>query len=554
MTAINTQTAALIRRHIAQLGDVANVNIIQENSIPVNIRTIGKVFVDSFVVMYSEAETTFTEVVSNVRDMATDCDVAIEDIKRILRRDTSPEQVKIIREQTEGRLERSQAKNLLRSKHHLVKVTLGKRVHTRNARRLLIKIIVNAFDTKVYLHDYDLTQDLYGANTVDNIKRHLLSTGVARGDIVIDPKKLGEHCIVWYEADDTKNKIRYKLYNKDHQMLTSCAVRKPYGTLIGQMFAGLSPAFIVDFWKTRDTSITRFEITLPYRCLLSVVRGRIPLRWQLYEIFLKRIVKLPMYHTSRSFIWSQIIDRINDIVIIFVRDKGLFAQARWYNSITGKIQGTAKSGTSEQRLEDLVKLWSAKYKETVLAIYDTPNDTDPHIKIYRRSGEPTFSLLPGLKHALYPTTYNLRREGRFYLDPEEIGLNEHNGIALGWLDDRRPPTNLLSSITLEDVTPPPAPASTISATTKPHSAFRSDYTSLDTGKEYTVVAYREDLYREARVILCETRQRTSFRSREGTPLYEMLKHAIDRNEAFTFRVVGRTRGRNLPRGVEVRAL
>jgi hypothetical protein len=200
-------------------------------------------FVDSSVVMYSKAETTFTEVISEIRDMASDCGVATEDIKRVLKQNTSPEQVKIIQEQTEGRPEEDHMKNLLRSKHHLVKITLGKRVHARNARRLLIKIITAASNTKVYLHGYDLTQDPYGANTIDNIKGHLSSTGVAEENIVIDPKKLGEHCIVWYEADDAGNKIRCKLYNKDHQMLTSYAIRKLYGTLIGQMFAGLSPIY-----------------------------------------------------------------------------------------------------------------------------------------------------------------------------------------------------------------------------------------------------------------------------------------------------------------------
>ena len=137
-----------------------------------------------------------------------------------------------------------------------------------------------AYETNVYLYNYDLTQDVYGVNTVTNIVLHLHSVGVPEEKILVDPRSLGEHTVVWFDGD-----VRCKVYNKTHQMLTSCAVRKSYGSLVNLMFVGSSALSVEAYMLTKETSMTRFEITLPYMGLGAFVNESI-CRWQLYGRFL----------------------------------------------------------------------------------------------------------------------------------------------------------------------------------------------------------------------------------------------------------------------------
>lgn len=283
----------------------------------------------------------------------------------------------------------------------------------------------------IVLHDIDIANDCSGITTRALVQKYLIEKGISIQKVVPDRSKVGDDCISWM---DDKGQ-RCKVYNKYIQMLQSCDVRKPMGSLIADLVHNRDTNFTDKLLEYRETGMTRVEMTI----YSSKIRSVEWYRDQIDGLF-DFLDECPVHLVSFDDQWEKITRRLTSVTAMHITNKYassgkeyIFVYSHWWNSITGKIQGYARKGIETEYTEKVLANFSFNDRPTYLITgkLDREGNLESIVESTwkREDGCDKITLVPGSGRGLYPSYNGISgRTVKF----EDVGLSTSNGITLGW--------------------------------------------------------------------------------------------------------------------------
>jgi hypothetical protein len=372
----------------------------------------------------------------------------------------------------------------------------------------------------IILHDIDITQDIPYITTREIVKEYVLRHDILEKDIVDDRRKVGENCISFYNQDHS---LRIKVYNKFVQMLESCDVMTVLGSRIHSMFIDPSKHTKRILTTMRKTGITRIEVKF-YGDKIYPLSDYVNNFSMVKETF----QECKFYSVSLEDQWKKLVESIHNkkVLMMHLEYENLFVYCHWWNSQTGKMQGGIQKGVNNDTVKQLVSNYSFNGMITKFIIV---NEDDVVIEDYKRTTK-NVTLVPGPKRSLYPQMKNL-------LSPEEVGIVDHLGIRIGWVNTQirktSPPLSQIRKVRMSDDLEEVEDLMT--------SHYRAGYSVLNTDTLYQLVAKSSRYYRNSKCTLVEVKDEDNniLKVRCGRMLEELLKNVNSRVNLRTENVTTR---------------
>jgi hypothetical protein len=283
----------------------------------------------------------------------------------------------------------------------------------------------------IVLHDIDIANDCAGITTRALVQKYLVRSGVSVQSIVPDRYKVGDDCISWMDDEGR----RCKIYNKFVQMLQSCDVRKPLGSLIADLVHNHDANFTDKLLEYREDGMTRVEMTIYSSKIRSV-------KWYEDQIdgLFDFLDECPVHLVSFDDQWEKITRRLTSVTAMHITNKyassgkeSIFVYSHWWNSITQKIQGYARKGIEENDVKNVLANFSFNNRPTYLITGKLDRKgilgSIKESTWMREDGCDKITLVPGSGRSLYPSYSGLQGKTVKF---EEVGLGTSNGITLGW--------------------------------------------------------------------------------------------------------------------------
>src|SRR5579871_3316301 len=240
---------------------------------------------------------------------------------------------------------------------------------------------VDALLTKyksIKLADIDFTLDCGRISTRKDVKAWL-----PPGTKIADSKnRTGNNCISWFEDD---GKRRCKEYNKTVQIAETAGARPVLGSDMHILLNGSMLADSIISFK--DVGMTRLEITF-YGGELKTPDEYVEAVMDLFE----RMESCTTYSVSLERQWNALASCLTQMMCIYHEPSSTFAYVHWWNSLTGKMQGSQKE-INKKNLLKVVANFGFSERPIYLLTVDGRGE---ELKVYRRGiGSSEITLLPG---------------------------------------------------------------------------------------------------------------------------------------------------------------
>jgi hypothetical protein len=284
----------------------------------------------------------------------------------------------------------------------------------------------------VVLHDMDIAMDCAYISSRSIIENYILGKGIQRSDIVKDRHSVGDNCISWYSKASDDLSIRTKVYNKFVQMLESCDLRSSIGSQLNYLVSNPDAALLERLQKYVPTGMSRIELTIyspkiktvdDYRSIMDKTLG-----------FLK---VCPTFKVSFEKHWQAIVDKLQQMTAVYIRDKKVFAYCHWWNSITKRKQGLVKSGVPISEVKTLLANLGFNDRPIHYLLVESTGEKSYRMikhKVYmREKGCTAITLVPGISNSLYPFRAELLHDA---LSFECIGLSSFQNVTIEWPETR----------------------------------------------------------------------------------------------------------------------
>jgi hypothetical protein len=381
----------------------------------------------------------------------------------------------------------------------------------------------------IFLHDIDITVDCQGNTSRDKMFSFLTSRGVDPDDIVDDRHNVGDNCISWYGVTLNNIKIKTKVYNKFVQMLESSDVRSYIGSRISEIVANPSKEMRKSMNECNAYGMTRVEIKVYSPYIFSVNEYRF-----LIEDTMNFLVGCPVYKVGFAHQWASLVDSIKGktVVVLYVRNRGIFSYCHWYNSVTSKKQGCIKDNIAPDQISVLLSNYC--FNNGDILLFDL-EDTGTSYNIlgttrYVREDE-NITLVPGPRNSLFP-----RRRDMKNLSPasfDSAGLPGLHGVILEWPDNERDIMKGLSRMRiikqdykstrdLEEI-------GRIS-----NLEFHAAHKCLNQNTEYIVIAFKKGTFRSKPVIyaIVESSDSTRIKARFPGHFANIIPKSLSNHKFF----------------------
>jgi hypothetical protein len=291
-------------------------------------------------------------------------------------------------------------------------------------------------------------------------------------------------------------------------MIESCDIRQAMGSGLSRLVAGQNVGITNKLKRFRQLGYTRIEVSILTSTLFSL---------ELYKEALDRLTMIdlagcPTYKVSLQDQWNLIVDKLTQVVAVYVRNTRTFAYCHWWNSLTKRKQGVSSDNVSTELLECILANYSFNDRITHCFHIETDNKSYSilkHDRYKRVDGSTAMTLVPGSKNALFPSRSRLVKENVMF---KEVGMDIYKNIYIEWpttrFDKERKP-RLAELIRINDScedsgrfdmskmqnTLPSDRNLLIRLDGIKSSVSKPDYKALEANVIYTVTKYGYGLYR-----------------------------------------------------------
>lgn len=342
---------------------------------------------------------------------------------------------------------------------------------------------------RIKLCDIDFTIDCERITTRKDVEVWLPA-----GTKIADRRnKTGNNCISWYEED---GKRRCKEYNKTVQVLESAGAREKIGSSLHVLFTDTEVGSTAQEYK--DSGVTRLEITF-YSSELYRAEHYTTTVLDLYC----RLRTCASYSVSLADQWCALSSKLTQMMCIYHTPTSTFAYCHWWNSLTGKIQGSSKTIKGKDLMKVLGNYSFVDRPVYLITVKGSPARED--IKVYRRaSSDENITLVPGTNGGLYPSGKDKVR------DLADYGMGVVEPGHLGWKDRLRSTSKALAvceeevmqEASIEDeINALMASMSKITINTK---EYRPAHKTLVLDKVYTIMAFGKEVFHGKECVFART--------------------------------------------------
>lgn len=356
----------------------------------------------------------------------------------------------------------------------------------------------------IVLHDLDIAVDCTYISNRQHIQEFLFSQGLTQEDIVNDRHSVGDNCISWQWSvpflEDVP--LRVKVYNKFVQMLKSRELRSKLGSQLHHLVANPDADFQEQLLKYRSTGMSRVEVTIYGSRLYKEATYA-----KVMAGVLDYLKPCPTFKVSFDKQWEALASRITQMAVVYIPETQTFAYCHWWNSLTKRMQGVAKTKITAADAKVHLANFSFNDRPIHYLVVKQKGEKEYEITkhtIYKRvKGCTAITLVPGIAESLSPYRKDLEQQA---LGFREVGIIPVQNITLEWPMSRlrRDRGDKLAQVVrCKNRTPAKDGAST-PLTRLPNiqmSLCKADYTSMTVGEAYTVVAYGSGGFR-GRHYLC----------------------------------------------------
>lgn len=437
------------------------------------------------------------------------------------------------------------------AKHPLVSGYLGFNVLFCNIKfndlyHKLEEALIRLRHNNILLRTIDITVDCGYISTRKIIEEYILSSKLVDNEDIVDDRRLvGDNCISFYQYPSLLNntKTRVKIYNKFIQVLESCEVTKQLGSSLHYLVTSHNTEFTEKLKRFRELGYSRIEVSVHGSTLFGLESYKEAMNYLINV----DLAGCPTFKVPLQKQWSLIVDRLTQVVTVYVKDVRVFAYCHWWNSFTKKKQGVRKTGIDEDLLECLLANFS--FNERIihcfhLQVKGKTYEIVKHDRYKRVDGSTAMTLVPAIRKSLFPSRVRpLVNETMF----KDVGLDIYKNVYIEWPVHRiqRSRKNKVANIVkvsdsfdmsaIQEVLS--LDQTLLTKIERPQSAlYRSDYGCLEAGNSYTVNEYGYGLFRgteclhlvleEGQMVRCSNEMRSCLEPKilEGARfMFEVVK-------------------------------
>jgi len=376
----------------------------------------------------------------------------------------------------------------------------------------------------IKLLDIDFTLDCGRISTRKDVIDWLPS-----GTKIADSKnRTGNNCISWFEDD---GKQRCKEYNKTVQIAETAGARPIIGSDMHLMLNGsaLSDSII----SFKDVGMTRLEITF-YGSELKPADEYVAAVLDLFE----RMKTCKTYSVSLEQQWSALSSCLTQMLCIYHEPSSMFAYVHWWNSLTGKMQGSQKEINRKNLLKVVANFGFSERPVYLLTVGD---DDGEELKVYRRAiGSSDVTLLPG-PSGLYAQTNKMR----YVLS--DFGIGSVAPGYLGWVDKLRSESSAIATVVEENESSiiDDELAMQMASLTVNTREYKKGSEILEVGKTYKIVAVGREIHYGKPHLFFRTKDGIAVRCEKS--LRKIIEDRETNGEvgAFSILVRKKTNGSNI---------
>jgi hypothetical protein len=434
--------------------------------------------------------------------------------------------------------------------------------HNLMIDNLLAKLnIMLAGLTDVILQSIDITCDCAYISTRSIIEGYLLSHGlVDQSAIVDDQHSVGDNCISFYlPASVLGCKMRVKIYNKFVQVLESANLYESIGSRLSHLVADpVDPTFVDKLKRYLSTGYTRIELSVYESSLRQSA-----LYAKEMDCVKQQLAHCPTFKVPLNQQWHLIVDKLTQVVAVYLEDKQKFAYSHWWNSCTKRIQGCI---SEEDKSLIPCLLANFGFNDRVIHCFVIKSMGDKYQVVQqtchkRPDGCRAMTFVPSIRNGLFPTRKGLQRNVQF----QEIGLDYYKNVYIEWPDNRLQRTRYesVTTVTSVQMSSPPAasPASDVFEMTSMidalpsssgysslsltrielivNSMYQPDYTCLTERRQYTVIEYGYGDFRKKPYLYLTLEGGVHVRC--GEEMKAAIEPQIDAGVSFSFEVTRNSR-------------
>jgi hypothetical protein len=295
----------------------------------------------------------------------------------------------------------------------------------------VVKKLARSF---VVMHDMDISMDLARISTRAIIRDYLFGLGLEKSSIVNDRHSVGDNCISWYSSVTVKNtviQLRAKVYNKFVQMVESSEIRSKLGSKLSYLVANTDLDLAEKIQRYKKEGMTRLELTFYCSKLYKEKHYQ-----EVLESYLTLLSDCPTYKVSYRKQWKMIVERLTQMLVVYIPASNTFTYCHWWNSLTGRFQGLQKSKVSLSEVKVLMANLAFNdrplhYLEVV--INGKEYSVTDYVKYRRVEGSVQITIVPGPGNSLYPFRRDLKTKALKFAD---VGMAKYMNLTLEWPESR----------------------------------------------------------------------------------------------------------------------
>lgn len=351
----------------------------------------------------------------------------------------------------------------------------------------------------VILRSIDVTVDCARISTREIIEKYVLSHNLAtKSDIVNDRRSTGDNCISYLGKSAQLNNAntRTKIYNKFIQALESSQVLQRLGSRLSHLVADSDTSYMAKLKRFLDAGFTRIELSVYGSTLFA------PISYEdAMNDLLQNLATCPTFKVSLFEQWHKVVDRLSQVLAVYIEETGTFAYCHWWNSLTKQMQGLCKQQVKLDDIECLLANFS--FNDRVIHCFHLETVAESassykiikHERYQRATGCTSMTMVPGLSNSLFPSRSRLQINDIMFAD---VGLDIYKNVYIEWpsyrlehtVDRCLAPLIQVSADSFNMESLGAALPVALTHINSPHvSAYKADYSCLDVGTMYRVTKY-----------------------------------------------------------------
>lgn len=409
----------------------------------------------------------------------------------------------------------------------------------------LEKILSELHKHYVILRSIDVTVDCGFISTRKIIEEYLLSRNLASKHTIVDDRRsVGDNCISFTQRSSILEgaKTRTKIYNKFVQIIESSELLQTIGSRLSHLVANPGAAFMDKLKRFRERGYTRIELTVYGSSLFVPV---------LYKRAMDHLVKddlalCPTFKVPLQNQWHAVVDKLMQVVAVYVEDKEMFAYCHWWNSLTRRKQGLCRSNIGKDLVETLLANFS--FNDRLIHCFHIQQagssyDIVKHELYKRADGSTAMTLVPGVSNSLFPSRNRLQTKDVMFKD---VGLDIYKNVHIEWplsrlqrgrkafLAELSPVGDSFDLSSMREALPLDQPS--LHKIESPQSSkYKADYSCLEVNAVYMVIKYGYGLYRGKEYLHLVLENSLMVRCSSG--MRALMQPKIEEGTTFKFKAV-----------------